>query len=151
MGRKRVTAPCWSFIFFMFNFFFKNICPIQKISKIEACRPLGVTWACRPLDRRQALCVVFFSFRSLLFFFHLGPSRRDMGGRSPPSRRQGACRPLGGRPAVPCLYKRCSPPPLSFELKNQRKIQKKERRRKRRSPAELHTCDLQVYSIAIVE
>jgi len=89
------------------------------------------------------------------FFFHLGPSRRDAGaiwgaGR-PPAGDRGACRPLGGRPAVPCLYKRCSPPPLSFELKNQRKIQKKERRRKRRSPAELRTCDLQVYSIAIVE
>jgi hypothetical protein len=114
MGRKRVNAPCWPFIFFMFKFFFKNICLIQKISKMEAYRPLGATGACRPLDRRQALCVVFFHLGPFYFFSFRSLEAR-YGGRSPPA---------GDRGAVPCLL-RCSPPPLSFELKNQRKIKKK--------------------------
>ena len=67
-GPKTGNGTVLVFYFFMFKFFFKNICPIQKISKIEAYRPLGATWACRPLDRRQALCVVFFHLGPFYFF-----------------------------------------------------------------------------------
>ena len=130
-GGLQLGQPAALFSFFIFkkNQNFKNICPFWNISKLPPVAPHRATGpSCK-----------FFFFK---FTTRSIAEKNERGPVAPPTGDRGS----------PTLYKSWSPFPSHLSPKITPKIQKKREgwgEKKRRSFAELRTCDLPVTSVWI--